>query len=383
MAQKNTPDSTLLIDIGTASVGGAFVSIGKNKSPLLSKVTRVPIGSGTLSSRDALVSHAEEALKTLMEKYAKDSPKFVRVVVSSPWHEAHIRTIISTSEKRAYVTEKTVLNTVLKYQNEKPPHEGNSDVEAVATQIKVNGYPTALARGVLGTSISINLYESEIKSAIERTLANPIEKAFPNASLTFNTFPLVATVALRTISNETGFIVADVTGEMTEIAILHDDSIRHLASFPIGFYSIARDSAKNKKSEGIGDTLSRLALLARNELSEEEAARIQQSFEKAFIEWKNAFEEVIQSASEHTPIPRTMYILSDKEPLVWIKRGIEAGNTYALEVIPVNAPLIQTFVEVGESGYYDIFLSLSALFFHTGKANVLGEKSGLSMVYSQ
>ena len=169
MAQKKKIDLTLLIDIGTTSVGATLVQVGKTNTPLLTKVTRVPVGSGTSDSRKALLTNTEEALKKLLETYAKGPPPDrIHVVVASPWHEAHIRTITSTSERPVRISEKTVFSAVQKYQNEKPPNEGNVDIEAVAVHVQVNGYSTALQRAISGTDISVNLYESEMRSDLQK-----------------------------------------------------------------------------------------------------------------------------------------------------------------------------------------------------------------------
>lgn len=373
--------STLIVDIGSASVGAAVISKGKLGVPQLNEVTRVPIGLGSPSSREALTTHTEEALKKLLEHYITTPIKKINVVVSAPWHEASIRTITSTSQKPVNISERTAVSAVQKYQNEKPPHEGNVDVEAVAVQMRVNGYSTSLKKMVSGTSISINLYESEMRSNLQKKFTSIIESAFPNSSVHFNTFPLASTVALRTISESTGFIVTDIAGEATEVSIVHEDGLRHIASFPVGYYSVARKIGASQ--DKIGDAMSRLALLARGELTPEEAANVKKEFSEVFKEWMASFEDVIRAASQNFPIPRTLYLLSDKEPLSWLKLGIEEVNTFSLHVVPAGAPLVQTHVETGDNAHYDVFLSLEALFFHIGKDALVGEDKELGVVYSR
>jgi len=379
--QKNKSNTTLLIDIGTASVGGALFSISAGHAPRLCKVLRVPIGNGTETSRDTLLEYTEAAMKKLMEAYAREMVHRVHIVVSSPWHETHIRTITSSTERPAPVSEKNILRAVSRYQNEKPPLEGNNDIEAVAMRIQVNGYGTALKEHVAGTHLDINFYESEMNDAIQKRFSAPIESAFPHSSIAFNTFPLVSMIALRTILPENNFVVLDIAGEMTELSIVHEDGIRHLASFPIGFFTLARAIASRK--DAVGDALSRLALLARGELSEEENARVTAAFEKAFLPWREAFENALRSASEHSPIPQTLYVLSDKEHAVWLKKGIEQKNTFNMSITVIDTPLVQPFVELGDKGSYDIFLSLFALFFHTKKTELIGEAQEQTVIYSR
>lgn len=380
--KKIKTEGMLIIDIGTASVGAAFVKEGPHDAPLLEHVVRTPIGTGSNSSRDALLTHTEEALKELLAQYSSHVPKDIHVVVSTPWHEAHIRTITSSSEKPTHISKRTALSAVQKYQNEKPPVEGNVDVEAVAIQVQVNGYSTSLRRTVSGKEISINLYESEMSASIHKKFLSIVETIFPNSAIAFNTFPLVAATSLRTVTEQTGFIIADVTGEATEVAIVYNDGVRHIGSFPVGYYSIAR-SVSIPESEGVADAMSRLALLARGELAAEEEQRINKAFNESFLAWSNGLKEIISVASEKIPIPRLLYLLSDKEPLTWIRKGAEEQNPYHLHVIPFGAPEIQNFLEVGENAHYDVFLSLSALFFHIANQELIGESKELDVVYSR
>ena len=371
MAKKHATKKTLIVDIGTAVVSAGLVTESKHNAPLVFKVERVPVGMGAELSADALLTHTGSALKTLFEKFAKEGPKEIRIILGAPWHESRIRTVASGAEKATAISEKTILKAVTDYKNEKPPATGQTDVEAVAVAVAVNGYGTRLAKPVMGKRLKVNVYESEVDLSLEKHIRESVQKFFPHAALSYNTFPLVATVALRGISSETSFIIVDCAGEMTEVAILHEDSVQHLSSFPLGYYSIAR--ALPPKGTPVGDSLSRLALYVREELSAPEQAKVDEQFVKAFEAWKEAFEEVLHKASETTPIPQTVFLISDKEQLAWIKKGFEASNTFALTIRPVTAPMVQNIVEIGEQATYDIFLSLGALFFHIASRELIGE----------
>jgi len=369
--RRTQEEKTLLIDIGTATVSGAVMTEGKGGAPRLHSVMRTPLVSGSETARAALSGRLEPALAELLGKFSKETPKRVRVVLASPWYEAAIRTITSRSEKEVSISDRSVLKAVEQYKNEKPPRSGNVDIEALAVQVQVNGYHSHLVKSVTGKDIAINFYESETDSETEKHLRRAIEKIFPHAHISYHTFPLVASVALRSLLNETSFAFVDVAGEMTEIAIIYEDGIHHLSSIPIGYYTIAR--AFGSKKSAVADSLSKLALYGREELSSVETGKAAEGFEKAFVPWREAFEKALRAASETVPIPQKLFLVTDREQMLWLKKGIVAKNPFSLSVVEVNAPLIQNAVELGEAASYDPFLALSALFFHTYHRALIGE----------
>ncbi|MFQ5540796.1 MAG: hypothetical protein ACE5F4_00935 [Candidatus Paceibacteria bacterium] len=374
MAKKTgTKSDTLALDIGSGSVGAAILSEASGAARL-SAVAREPVGSGTDTSRAALTQATESALKKLLERYTKEHIRKVVVALAAPWHEAHIRTVSSASKQPARITEETVTRAIARYQSEKSPREGNVDVEAVAVGVEVNGYRTALARPVTGSTIGINLYESEMPTAVRQRFLSLIESAFPHADISFSTFPLIALIALRSLVPETSFAILDVAGEVTEVLIMHDDALHHIGSFPEGLYGIARGLAGEKDTTG--DALSRLALFARGELSQAEESAFAERYAKAFSAWREGFDEVMKTAAEHTPIPRMVYLLSDREAAQWFTKGFAEQNTFDMDVTPVEAPLVQGAVELGEDGSYDVFLALAALFHRVGKTALPGDGYG-------
>lgn len=372
-AKKPSGHQTLLVDIGSASVGGALLTEHKTGVPELSHVKRVPIGTGSEEGKATLPEAMKTALATLLKEYAPLMKRgTVRVVLAAPWHHAKIRTIQSSTEKPIQVSLHTIERLVEKYKNEAPPEAGRADLEAVAVQVRVNGYPTSVTRAVEGMSVKVNLYESELDTAVKTAIGETIARELPGVSASYHSFPMIAGTALRVASVENNFTFADVGGEITDLGIVHADGIHFLASFPVGWQTIARDMPG-----GAGEALTRLALYARGELSPEEQATTEAAFAKSFKPWMTACEDALKEASEQVPIPRTLFLMSDSEPLAWIEKGITNLGTMHLAPTPIDTPLIQRLVAVGDEGVYDVFLALSALFFHTSVTEVVGENKAV------
>lgn len=371
MATPARDHSTLLIDIGTASVSGALLSVGKHRMPHLDSVRRVPLGTGSETARDALGTHLDSALTELLTAFASSTPSAVRVVLAAPWYEARIKVVNSVSEKPVPVSQKTVLHLVGEYKNKEAPRPGNEDIEALAVQVTVNGYPTRLSNPVSGQRIAVNFYESEVDQSTLHKLRDLILRSFPHSTISFHSFPLVSSVALRALAHEKSFMVLDVAGEVTELTVVYEDGMHFLGSFPIGYHTVARTFGG--KGDAVGDALSRLALFGRGELSEDESKTEGERFLRAFTPWLDAFETSLSTAANTVPIPPRTFLISDREHLGWIRKGVELRNPFMLAVEPVGAPFVQNKLELGEAGTYDIFLSLAGLFFHTYHTELIGE----------
>lgn len=364
----------LIIDIGSASVGASVVHVSK-EIPTIEHVLRIPIGVGSQETRASLEKQMLKALDELLKAY-EGAYTDVRVVVASPWEEAHIRTLKSKSEKSASVSMRNIEHLVEMYKDEKPPMSGNVDVEAVAVQIRVNNYPTALEKPVAGTDVAINLYESEMSAALHKALIESVETHIHAEKIAFYTFPLIASAAIRAITDETSFTFVDIGGEVTELGVMHGDALYYLASIPSGFWSLLRDIG----GERVGDARSRLALWTKNDLEPKEASSVQEKFTKSFAPWLLELEDTLKEAGAIVPIPRTLFLMSDPEPAQWIRKGIENGGTMNLAPTVIAPPAVQRFADIGEGGVFDVFLCLEAIFFHIGGDTVVGEPKPVRMV---
>lgn len=350
----------LIIDVGSASVGAAFVERGAKGELTLSQVVRVPIGAGTTELRPRV----EEALKTLLAGFhGAPAPKKARIVLGSPWYEARIRTIGSKAQKPVRVSTATVARAVKSSHAEgkAPFAEGRRRLESVVTEVYVNGYQSRLKKLVHGTSMEVELYESAADEGLASATEELVRGVFPAAHASFHSFPLVAFVVLRARCDEKGFMIIDVGGPVSDIAIVHADGLRFLASLPKGAATLSEASEPG-----------RLSLYARGELSPEEAGTVGAAFTKAALAWNTDFAKVIEAAVSETPVPKTTFLIASPDELLWFGKVLEAGHdAFPARVIPITPNFFQSTVSLGEGATYDAALSIAALFFHTDKKELL------------
>lgn len=358
----------LIIDIGSASVGACFTSTGSDGKPVLSNVRRVSLRTDSGDVKDNIRELALKALREALENMPRMHPGIpVRIIFAAPWYAARLQTISLNSEKPIRIAEATVAHSVETAQKEKAitRPKGREALESLVSQVYVNGYPTALQRTVKGTSLEIHLYESEGDS----DFVTIIEKAFPRARVTFHTFPFVAFAVLRAIRDENSFAFIDVGGEITDIGIVHRSGLTTIASFPEGSLSLAREIAGGGS---MADAFSRLTLFTKGELSTEGDASFSALFKKATERWESSYARVIEESLSNMPIPRTMFLMSDKEPLLWFQKIFTASReALPMRPILVTSGFFEDSVSLGENAVYDPFLCLGALFFQLKQSGLI------------
>lgn len=370
----NTQPS-LILDIGSASLGACLTERHKKDKPELSRVKRVPVSSTAQKGHDALQTAVIQTLKTLLAEYQKiGSPHSVHVILASPWYQSHLKTIFSKSEKPIRVTRATLSHAVEKYRAKKATEEqlphGQTSIESVVTQAYVNGYQTLIEKPLIGTTLKIELYESAADSAFLNLLTDAIQGVFHDAKISFHSVPLVSFVVLRSLRNEEGFTFIDIEGEVTDVAIVHKDGLRFLGSFPGGTKKLLADTAQGKSE---AETASRLSLYARGELSADEGAGFAVGFAQAAALWNKDYEKMLETAVTDVPIPATAFLIADREEVAWFKKVIEINEKplFPTHPIAVTPDFFQTAITLGNEGLYDAFLSLEALFFHIERKELI------------
>jgi hypothetical protein len=357
-----------IVDVGSSSVGACILESISGAKPTLSRVVRIPIGTGSETTRANIASATGEALKALFDKY-RDAPRpaRVRVVLASPWYSAKLRAIASKAPKPVKVSIGSIAKTVKEYKAKKPEKDApegpkGRTIESIVSQVYVNGYATALKKTVHGTALRIHLYESEADPSFLDVITDKVHSLYPTVALSFHSFPLIAFTVLRSIRDEENFTLLDVGGEVTDVAVIHRDSMRFLGSFPKGSLTFVRSVSGAKSA---ADASSRLSLYAMNELSNEETATFAKVFETAAASWNQDYERALESALTDVAIPQTTFLAADKEELRWFEQVLKSGHgVFPARPTLMTPDFFQGDIVLGDAGAYDAFLSLEAIFFN-------------------
>lgn len=369
---------TLVLDIDSASVGACVLTDGVER-PTLSKVKRMPIGTGAVRETAALVPLLKEALGQLLPLYADTKPARIFTVLASPWFRAQIRTLTSKSERPVRVTENSIERVVSEYKK-KEHSDGGHPLEAVPITITVNGYRTLVEHPVLGTSLGVTMYETATDSALITTVTDALAAFAPHVPVTWHSTPLVYAETILRLSGYEYATVVDVGGEMTDVMILSKRTLGFVGSIPEGSRSVTRTIAGKNP---IADIASRLVMMTKGDLKDEERASLAEALRTASAGWQKSFNEILLEAGNTIPVPHHVFVVGERDELGWFRRVVEDTSTRGGAPTVVMPEFFNGALAFGDGGSYDASLALAALFFHMRNSHSLSTTYGARVVYSK
>ena len=354
----------LLVDIGSASVGVCIAELNRGGVPVISRTRRVEIENSSGQGMTALVPLALAALKKALAEVAvvSPAPRSAQVVLAAPWYKAAISVINSDSEKPVRIAKSGIEKALAGYteKNAATSVPGRKTIESVATETYVDGYPTAVSQPVRGSAIAIDYYESQADAPFVSGVEEELRRNFNGVTTEFHSFLFAAYAALRALRDETGFVMLDVGGEITDLAIVHRGGFSFAGSFPFGALSLARAVASGRT---LADATSRMSLSMQGELSPEEEASFRESFKKAAVGWNDGYRMLLESAALEVPVPHTTFLIADKEPLAWFERILaDSSGPFPIHPILLSPDFFKNAILLGAEGSYDVFLSIAAFY---------------------
>lgn len=363
-------ESECIVDIGSASVGVCILEKEHGKKPVISNTVRIPISSGSEEAKAGIQTLVIQTLTKAFESLkGVKAPSAVRVVLAAPWYSGKITTINSRSEKPVRVDEGTIARAVKEYFSRKGSGHQGSLIESVVSQAYVNGYPTTLKNALVGNAMRVNHYASEADHAMQAAALEAAKKAFPNAKISFHSFSFVAFAVLRSLRDEENFLIADVGGEITDIAVAHHDGLRFIGTFPVGTLSVTRAVA-DKGS--IADAKSRLALFAKNELSTEESETFAKKFEQAGAAWNKEYLATLEIAVKEVAIPQTTFVFAERDELLWLQSLFNGTHgAFSSRAVLMTPDVFHKAMTLGENAIYDAFLSAEAVYFSLDRHDLI------------
>lgn len=356
-------ESVLLVDIGSASVGIAIAERNKAGVPVISHVRRVEFDNSLGQNTDALDALAVNALKKCLEKMptVSPSPKIAEVMFAAPWYKATISVINSDFGKIVRITEQSIEKALTLYRKQNSKSlPGRTIIESASLQTYVNGYATTVQEPLRGSVLAIDYYESEVDTVFLSGIEEQLRKAFHGINAEYNSFLLTAFTVLRATRDETGFVMLDVGGEITDTALIRRGGFSFIGSFPYGTLSFLRAIAGER---ALADAASRATLYVRDELSNEEKELFKPTFKKAATEWMQGCRALHDTASLEMPVPFTTFLIADKEPLQWFEHILaDSEGSFPIRPIVITPDFFRNTVLLGAEGNYDAFLSIAALY---------------------
>ncbi len=379
LRNKESKNSVIIFDIESASIGGAVVSFDK-KVPHISYSTRTQLPFQEVADEKRLLTQIEEVLTSVASDLQKNglltkdgksiAVKEIVCVLSSLWSNTQTTNVSFENKEKFKVTNRIMDDLLAKIHasDKKIARKSTVTIEKKVINSLLNGYPTEAPLGKEVTRINITFLESTVSNALHAKMSEIMHSTFnPDIPLVFRSFTLVAFSVTRDLFNTTkNFMLIDVTGEITEIAVVRNSILEDMLSFPYGKNTIVRDVAKKTKSIP-EDILTRIKIMSSgNELE------VKEEFFEAEKKWTEMFGRACDElSSEINPLPRDVFLVVDNNYKNWFRSMIERVD-FSQFTVTKEMFHVDSLTENQKDGTYtlgkdvvpDNFLIVNSLFYN-------------------
>lgn len=374
---KQKTAKVLLVDVGSASVGVAFALYenGLVKEIIFSERVNIPFQESLSSSR--LLLGMNTALSSALKSVQKQKlgvPDKIVCTLSSPWLMVKNRSLRIVSDTPFVVTERAISDAIDKDIAELTkdlattlPIEDVFLLEKSIIDLKVNGYhienPYGKKTKGLDVVVTVGISSKKVVASISRIVGN----IFHTQGLQFNSFPLVAFSAVRDMfPDKKEFLFVDITGETTDIMLVHEELFKEATSFSAGKNFLIRELAVAENTSHTQAT-SLLRMYLEERLSLKQSLSVGETVHKSKEAWLLRFEKALQKLDKTSPLPSMIFFSCDDdvanmfEELMRVARA-GVSSRIGFEVAFFDQFLASRFIVFRSGIPRDPFLALEALF---------------------
>ncbi len=336
-SRKERQTLELVLDIRSASVGASIVAFGSSLPTVLYTI-RVPIAATAGESGATLLPAMLTALKTALETVQSTglsavqethSPARIKqttVTFGAPWYVAKVKDIVLKQEQPFILTRKK-FDTLLEEQVavEKEKNAGHTMIEHDVTHVVINGYELQDPFNKKTKEIKIALYASFVDTETLTKVRDTIDAQFHRVHVTFRTFPIVLFTTLRSMFwNIDRFTYFDVGGLITDIGVIDNGAITHIASIPFGTQHILKEVQASCALDPL-TTASTVAMLERGELHPSCNQDVREALVSAKKNWLLAVQKLVDE--QGLALPQRVFVTVDGALLPVFKQIFSAPET--------------------------------------------------------
>lgn len=380
---KSGQHFVIVFDIGSASIGGAFVSVEAGKNPEVIFTTRheIPFQEKLNFQRflDSMIKTLEGMFVVLQKAGGGVRVDEAFCVLASPWYASQTRLVHYNQEVPFTVTEKGLSKLIQKeidlFRDSKLFARSRSGdvapeiMESKNIQVKLNGYEVRNPFGKKTSELEIALYISMIPAHIYRSINESIRKFWHVPDVHFSSFSFTTFDVIRDVfTEENSFLFMDISGEVTDISLAKDNVLLESITFPAGKNMLIRALVSAMKTNPTA-AASELQLYLEGKSTREHAQQVKKALELAGKEWLSFFEDALAQFAAEFPIPRTIFYTADDDVMQWFEEEIRqtdftkfSQEEGAFVTRSLGNAFLDKFVEIKEPDFRDPFLSLETIF---------------------
>lgn len=346
----------LVFDIGSSSVGGALFWVQKSGIPKIVFAVREPIILEKKINIDRFLLLTAKSLNIVASQVHQagiGAPSRIFCVLSSPWYVSQTR-VISLEKNAPFVFTSKLADELIKkeislFENEyltKYAEAGRSvrPIELKNIKTTLNGYETSKPLNQKIKELEMTVFVSISPEQVLKKIEETIQRHFHFKEIKFSSFVLASFAVVRDMYiHQENFLLVDIGGEVTDIAMVKKNILRESVSFPLGRNFITREV-----TSALGCTFTEaesFVSLLQNEHAEESTARkLGPIINELKKEWLKKFQESLSTISNDISIPATIYMTVDKYLADFFSQTIktEQFNQYTLTDSKFNVIFLGT-----------------------------------------
>ena len=369
-----------ILDIGSASVGGAIVELKKGEIPNILFSTREDMVFQNDLNMSRFISSMLQATEKVLEKfekYGQEKPHSFFCILSSPWYESKTKILKIRKDKQIIITDKTLDELIQKQSLDFSSIINKSDkinehievIDVKNMQIKLNGYETSNPYGKSAKNIDIALFVGLSSKKVIQSIEDRISRVFYIKDVAFSTFSLASFSAIRDIFlDKKNFLMLDVTGEVTDVSLVEDGVLVESTSFPIGKNFLIRRISNELNTTSV-EAVSFIEMINSNKGNKEMNMRVGKILKQAGEKWRGSFIKSLSRISSDIHTPNTVFFTADGNMVKWLTSSIKKEETDKIspynnlqDVYFLSGKLLKNFCMFKKMTKKDPFIILEAIF---------------------
>lgn len=381
---KKKKGCTLILDIGNKSIIAALVVFNKNNKPEFICSQKELFSIDTELSARKIELQMNKIVDSVVAKIVKEGSKrqvkidTVFVVFSSPWFVAKTKKISLNNQKEFYIT-KDFLSDITDSEVSKFKEEMRQSTETVFELIestfvlgRINGYAVNSPIGKKTKNFDAYIYLSLTHNSLLKKIQSIIHKHthLNPEEITVSTFPVVSFKVVKDLlTDQSSFVLLDVTGELSEITLVSDDAIVKTVTIPSGKNLIYKQISKELNTS-IEIAESTLKLYTAKKLNDDVNLKIEGVLSSVEKEWSVYLENALNEISPNAILPSSLFLTSDDDISNIYKYFLTIQKLDSTALFRKNLNITQIDLDKLSSFYFtktyvplDEFVIMDALYF--------------------
>lgn len=378
--KKEKKELVLVFDIGSSSIGGAFVELTENGAPKVVYAIREPIRLEEVLNVDRFRVYAMHTLHKVVKKMCDSNlgaPKRIFCVLASPWYASQTRIINYEKNTLFTFTQKLadslIASEIKIFEEEHGIGKGGENtvraIELRNMKTILNGYATTNPINQKALNLKMTVFVSMGEESVLSEIEEAIWRHFPYIEIKFSSF-LIASFSLARdmFINNNSFLLINIGGEVTDIAIVKEDVLKESATFPIGSHFMTRGISESLVCS-IEEAKSSIMLYEAGHMLQNKESVFQESLKRLRTEWLAKFQSTLATLSSDISIPATVFITVDPSLAKFFSETIrtEQFNQYTLteskfRLIFLNSDALGGIAEVTNEAKKDPFIIIDSIY---------------------